>query len=99
MPYLRWIYNADVQQEFTDVNNCVIDMLNNLPTDKYEISLTAHNSDYDCRLILNYLEHVKPIVKSNRFLQIKATCFNPIQKHKITLTSKDSYKLMPMPLR
>ena len=33
-------------------------MLNALPTDKKEILLIAHNSDYDCRFILEYL-HVK----------------------------------------
>ena len=37
MPYLCWIYNDDIQQGFTGVNNCAIDMLNNLPTDKHEI--------------------------------------------------------------
>ena len=42
-------------------------MLNSLPTYKNEILLIAHNSDYDCRFILRYLENVKPIVKSNRF--------------------------------
>ena len=55
-------------------------MLNNLPTYKKDILLIAHNSDYDCIFILEYLQNVKPIVKSNRFLQIKATYYNPIQK-------------------
>ena len=74
-------------------------MLNKLPTYKTHILLIAHNSDYDCRLILNCLQHAKPIVKSNRFLQIKATCYNPIQTKKITLTIKHNYKLIPMPLK
>ena len=48
MPYLCWvIYNDDMQQEFTGINQCAIDILNALPTGKGEISLVAHNSDYD----------------------------------------------------
>ena len=61
--------------------------------------LIAHNSYYDYRFILEYLQNVKPIVKSNRFLQIKATYFNPIHKNKIEIIVKDSYKLIPLPLR
>ena len=80
MPYLCWIYNDDIQQEFIGINNCAVDMLNALPTDKDEILLIAHNSDYDCRFLLEYLRNVKPIVKGGRFLQIKATYYNPIKK-------------------
>ena len=57
-------------------------MLNKLPTYKTEILLIAHNSDYDCIFILKIFAKCKPVVKSNRFLQIKATCYNPIQKRK-----------------
>ena len=52
------------------VNNCAIDMSNKLPTDKNEILLIVHNSDYDCRFMLKHLQNIKPIVKSNRVLQI-----------------------------
>ena len=55
-------------------------MLNALPHDKGEILLIAHNSDYDCRFILEYLQHVKPIVTSNRFLHIRSTYYNPKSK-------------------
>jgi hypothetical protein len=80
IPYLCWIYNDDIQQEFIGINTCAVDMLNALPTDKDEILLIAHNSDYDCRFLLEYLRNVKPIVKGGRFLQIKATYYNPIKK-------------------
>ena len=60
-------------------------MLNALPTDKKEILPIAHNSDYDCRFILEYLQNVKPIVKGGRFLQIKATYYNPINKKKMVI--------------
>ena len=99
MPYLCWIYNDDIQQEFIGINTCAVDMLNALPHDKGEILLIAHNSDYDCRFILEYLQNVKPIVKGGRFLQIKATYYNPINKKKINIIVKDSYKLIPMALR
>ena len=52
MPYLCWVYNDDIQQEFTGINQRAIDMLNALPTDKEEICLIVHNSDYGCILIL-----------------------------------------------
>ena len=78
-PYLCWIYNDDIQQEFIGINICAVDMLNGLPTDKKEILLIAHNSDYDCIFILKYLQNERLIVKSNRFLQIKATYYNPIR--------------------
>ena len=42
----------------------------------------AHNSDYDFRFVLEYLENAKPIVKGYRFLQIKATYYNPMKRNK-----------------
>ena len=39
-------------------------MLNALPTDKKETLLIAHNSDHDCKVILGYLQNVKPIVET-----------------------------------
>ena len=80
MPYLCWVYKDDVQHEFIGINTCAVDMLNALPTDKKEILLIAHNSDYGCIFILECLQNVKHIVKSNRLLQIQATYFNPIHK-------------------
>ena len=80
MPYLCWIYNKEIQHELIGINNCAIDMLNSLPTDKHEILLIAHNWDYDCKFILQYLQDTKPIVNGGRFLQIKATSYNPIVK-------------------
>ena len=82
-PYLCWIYNNDIQQEFKGINSCAVDMSNGLPTDKKEILLVAHNSDYDCRFILEHLQTKRSIVKSNRFLQIEATCYNPIHKKRL----------------
>ena len=61
-----------IQQECIGTNTCATDMLNNLPN-KNKVSLIAHNSDCGCRFILEYLQNVKPIVKSNRCLQVKAT--------------------------
>ena len=50
-PYLCWIWNDEIQQEFVGIDNCAIDILNNLPTDKHDILLIAHNANYDCRFI------------------------------------------------
>ena len=38
-------------------------------------------------------------LKSNRFLQVKATYYNLKAKKKMHIIVKDSYKLIPMPLR
>ena len=51
MPYLCWIYNDDIQQEFIGINKCVVDMLNASPHGKGDIWLIAHNSDYGCIFI------------------------------------------------
>ena len=51
MPYLCWVYKDDIQHEFIGFNTCAADMLNALPTDKGDILLIAHNSDYDCIFI------------------------------------------------
>ena len=34
MPYLRWVYNDGIHQEFIGINTCAVDMLNALPTEK-----------------------------------------------------------------
>ena len=47
---------------------------------------------------MEYLQNVKPIVKSDRFLQIKATYYNPEFKKEINVIVKSSYKLSPMAL-
>ena len=44
------------------------------------------------------MQNVKPIVKGGRFLQIKANYYNPIVRKKISITIKDSYKLITMAL-
>ena len=38
-------------------------------------------TDYDSMFIVQYLQHIKPIVTSGRFLQVKATYYNPIVKN------------------
>ena len=38
-------------------------MLNALPTDKKEILLIAHNSDYDCIFMLESLQNVNILLK------------------------------------
>ena len=38
-------------------------------------------------------------MKSNRFLQLKATYYNPKAKKKINIIVEDSYTLLPIPLR
>ena len=73
-------------------------MLNNLQTDTHDILLIAHGANYDCRFIQLYLQNVRPIVKSNSVLQIKATYYNPTHKNNIKIVVEDSYILIPMAL-
>ena len=83
MPYLCWTYNDELQQECVGINTCAVDVLNALPTDK-------HDNSYQLLIIqimivhlfLEYLGHVKPIVKGGRVLQIKATYYNPVKRNK-----------------
>ena len=99
MPYLCWIYNDDLQQECVGTNTCAVDMLNALPIDKHDIVLIDDDSDYGCIFILECLEHVKPIVKGGRFLQIKATYYNPIKRtNKLTIAIQYNYRFIPMAL-
>ena len=79
-PYSCWIWNDEIQQEFIGIDNCAIDMANNLSTDKHEIIPIAHNAIYGCRFSQQYLQHVRPIVKSNRILLLKGVCYNPFHK-------------------
>ena len=79
--------------------NCAIDMLNNLP-DKSNIMLIAHNANYDCRFLLKYLSHEKPLVKGGRILSCNATFFRYCDmKQPIKILIKDSLKIINMPLR
>ena len=99
MPYLCCIYSDDIQKEFIGINKCAVGMLNAWPHDRGDVLLIAHNSDYDCRFILEYLQNVQPIAKSYMILKIKATYYNPKSKNKINIIVKYSYKIIPMALR
>ena len=72
-------------------------MLNALPIDRKGNLPIAHNPDYACKCILFFNE--KPVVKSNRSLQTKATYFNPIHKTRIKIVVKYSYQSFQLPLR
>ena len=62
MPYLCWIYNGDGRQhEIVGINTCAIDMMNALSTDKTNILLVAHSSDYVCRLSLHIFRTYKTV--------------------------------------
>ena len=73
-------------------------MLNKSPTDKHEIIIIARNANYDCRFIQQYLQNVRPIVKSNRMLMLKGIYYNTFHKKKIKIVIQDSYKLITMAL-
>ena len=73
-PYLvRYETEDDARREFIG-ENCALDMLNNLPH-KTHIVLIAHNANYDCRFLLQYLRHEKPLVKGGRILSYNAVYY------------------------
>ena len=88
MPCLCWIYNDAIQQEFIGINKCAVGMLNALPHGKGDILLIAYNSDYDCRFILEYLQNVQPIVKSDRFYRLKQPIITQFVKRRLILSLK-----------
>jgi len=70
-PYLvRFETEDDVRAEFIG-DNCAKAMLDNLP-DKSHIMLIAHNANYDCRFLLDYLSNQKPLVKGGIILTCNA---------------------------
>ena len=75
--YLCWTYKNDIQQECIGVDNCATDVLDYLPTDKQQVLPIAHNSDYDCRFPLPFLQNVQPIVS-------KQSVFYILRQHVIT---------------
>ena len=98
-PYLvRYETEDDVRQEFIG-EHCALDMLNNLPYKKH-ILLIAHNANYDCRFLLQYLKHEKPLVKGGRILSCNAVYYRfGDKKQPINILIKDSLKIINMPLK
>ena len=92
MLYFCWAFNGDLQQGFVGINTFAVDMLDALPIGGNDILLIAHNSDYDCIFVLEYLENVKPIVNGGRFLQIKATYYNLTKRKNINIILNYNYK-------
>ena len=86
MPYLCWIYNDNLQQEFIGITTCAVDVLNALPTGKEEILVIAHNLDYGCIFILEYPQNVEPIVKKViDFYRLKQPIITLNLKRELTL--------------
>ena len=74
-------------------------MLINLPN-KQHIMLIAHNANYDCRFILQYLTRENPLVKGNRVLTCDGIFYRYGDiKQKNNIKIKDSLKMINMPLR
>ena len=98
-PYIcRYIDEDGLECEFIG-DECGLEMLNNLPN-KECIMLIAHNANYDCRFLLQYLVSTKPIVKSGKFLSISAIFYRNFNKTDIiNIKIKDSYRMMSMPLK
>ena len=77
-----------MQREFVGIDNCALDMLNNLPN-KPQIMMIAHNTNYDCRFLLKYLRKLAPpIDETSKFIQVEGEFHrynNPNQALQITI--------------
>ncbi len=62
--------------------------------------LIAHNANYDCRFLLQYLSQQSWIVKGGRFLHTKGVFYrNGDKTQPINIKIKDSCKLIPKALK
>jgi len=98
-PYLvRYETEEGEKKEYIG-ETCAIDMLNDLPY-KPNIMLIAHNANYDCRFLLQYLTRDKTLVKGSRILTCSGVFYRfQDNKQPINIKIKDSLKIINMPLR
>ena len=73
-------------------------MLNDLPY-KPNIMLIAHNANYDCRFVLEYLSKENTLVKGGRILTCSGIFYRYQDKQQpIHIKIKDSLTIINMPL-
>lgn len=91
-PYLCCVLNDELKKSFIG-EDCGLQMLKYLSCKYKNVLLIAHNASYDFRFILQYLHSVEEISAGNSIYTVEAK-FNYM-----TVSIKDSYKLITMPLR
>ena len=110
-PYLaRYETEDGIKKEFRG-KNCAREMLDNLPTDHENIMLIAHNCGYDYKFLFPYISSItNTIMKGSSLMSVsckyfknKLTYVNNVKKSELdmkwNIKLKDSYNLIPEPLR
>ena len=104
-PYLCCYETEDGQKGYYTGKKCARDFLDNLPQDKGDnIMLIAHNCGYDYKFLFDLLSSMKPIMKGSGLMTCDAKYYkNKVNSKQLEFTwnikMKDSYKLIPEPLR
>lgn len=104
-PYLCCYETEDGQKGYYTGSKCARQFLDNLPQDKGDnIMLIAHNCGYDYKFLFDLLSSMKPVMKGSGLMTCDATYYkNKVNSKELEFTwnirLKDSYKLIPEPLR
>ena len=104
-PYLCCYETEDGQKGYYTGSKCARKFLDNLPQDKGDnIMLIAHNCGYDYKFLFDLLSSMKPIMKGSGLMTCDAKYFkNKVNSKELecswNIRMKDSYKLIPEPLR
>ena len=100
-PYLvRYETEHGLQREFRG-KQCGLDMLRSIARlpGKDDIALIAHNSNYDARFLMPFLDRQTVIEKSGRFLSVSGVFLDRQEWRYVWITIRDSYRMIDMPLR
>ena len=108
-PYLARYETEDGVKKAFFGSNCARQMLDNLPLEHSKIIMIAHNCGYDYKFIFPYLNNIKNTIMKGSSLMSVACKYSNYQidyktKEKILnktwkIKLKDSYNLIPEPLR
>ena len=63
------------------------------------ITLIAHNAKFDSRFLIHHLKQCSEIENNGNYISFKGKFYNRKCKKNIKITIKDSYKLIPEPLK
>lgn len=86
-----------VKQSFYGLDSCALKWLQSLDNNYICI---AHNLRYDLQFLIKYIDNLGDMIKTgNKIKSISGTFYNKNTGKTIRLNFKDSYGLIPMPLR
>lgn len=96
-PYLLCSENQEGIKKSFIGNDCGLQLLKSLDCDN--ITLIAHNAKFDSRFLIHHLKQCSEIENNGNYISFKGKFYNRKCKKNIKITIKDSYKLIPEPLK